>query len=152
MPRPCSPGHRYQRPDRVGDPLQGTGLVSLNLSDRDYPDLDLGDFEMPSARSRPRSRSDPRSVHRPVVDSDGDMGRRGSSAVAAGTFAGLRHSAPASTATHSRKAPMLMRSPIPSMGCGAWAANMNARAPRTTDVKSDAIEYHRSQPWNAAAA
>ena len=47
---------------------------------------------------------------------------------------------------------MLMRSPIPSMGCGAWAANMNATAPRTTDVNSDAIEYHRSQPWNAAAA
>ena len=45
-----------------------------------------------------------------------------------------------------------MRSPMPSTSVGSYGAAMNETMPATTDVISDAIEYARSQPWNAAAA
>lgn len=47
---------------------------------------------------------------------------------------------------------MLMRSPMPSTSVGSYGAAMNETMPAATDVISEAIEYTRSQPWNAAAA
>jgi len=47
---------------------------------------------------------------------------------------------------------MLIRSAMPTTSVGSYGAAMNETMPATIDVTNEAIEYTRSQPWNAAAA
>ena len=47
---------------------------------------------------------------------------------------------------------MLIRSAMPSTSVGSYGAAINETMPATIDVTNEAIEYTRSQPWNAAAA